>query len=179
MAERLPGGKFKITVEDRPRVAIFAADKSHTHGGYVAIERKPRVEGITIKLGPLVPVHGKIFCADAGLTPDWTMAQAHAPGDRENYLRIAQCGSVRGEFAFLLPAGKYDFVAYSSSPDAQMPKPQERKANDSLADTREYVRGIRIEVPVKGDLDLGTVKLELPKDKDGVPHSYALFYGKE
>src|SRR4051812_48949000 len=49
MAERLPGGKFKIMVEDRPRVAIFATDKRHTRGGYVAVEKKLRVDGITIK----------------------------------------------------------------------------------------------------------------------------------
>jgi thiol-disulfide isomerase/thioredoxin len=179
MAERLPGGQFKIIVEYRPRVAIFATDKSHTRGGYVAVEKKPRIDGITIKLVPLTRVHGKIFCADAGLTPDWTMAGVHLLADRENYLRFTMCGSMRGEFGFLLPPGKYDLDVYSGSPDARMPKPHERKAKDAPADMPAYLSGIRIEVPTKGELDLGTLNVQLPRDKDGVPHSYAMFYGKE
>jgi thiol-disulfide isomerase/thioredoxin len=179
MAKRLPGGKFEITIEDRPRVAIFATDKSHTRGGYVAVEKKPRVDGITIKLVPLTRVHGKIFCADAGLTPDWTMAGVHVVGDRENYLQFTMCGSIRGEFAFRLPPGKYDLDVYSGSPDARMPKPHERKAKDAPADMPPYLSGIRIDVPAKGELDLGTLNVQLPRDKDGVPHSYAMFYGKE
>jgi thiol-disulfide isomerase/thioredoxin len=171
MAKRLPEGKFNLSVDDRPRVSVFAVDKRHERGGFVSVEKSAADKPITIALAPLVRVHGKIYCPEAGRTPDWTMAVVHPPGDRENYLKFTQCGSVRGAFSFLLPPGKYDFAVYSSSPDAGMPKPHERKVKDAPADMPPYLGGIRIEVPAQGVLDLGVLNAELPY--------YSRFYGKE
>jgi thiol-disulfide isomerase/thioredoxin len=179
LAKRLADGKFTLTVGERPRVSVFAVDRNRTRGGFVTVERQASPDPVTIKLVPLVRVHGKIYCPDVGYTPDWTMAVVHPPGDRENYLHFTHCGSMRGEFSFLLPPGKYDLAVYSSSPDAHMPKPHERKAKDAPADMPAYLSGNRLEVPAQAELDLGTLNVELPRDKDGIPRSYALFYGKE
>jgi thiol-disulfide isomerase/thioredoxin len=179
MVTRLPDGKFSLSVKNRPRVSVFATDKRHERGGFVSVEKGAAEKPITITLVPLVRVHGKIYCPEAGRTPDWTMAVVHPPGDHENYLHFTQCGSVHGEFSFLLPSGKYDFSVYSSSPDARMPKPHERKVKDAPADMPPYLSGIRIEVPTQAALDLGVLNVDLPKDKDGISRDYSQFYGKE
>jgi len=177
-ATQLTEGKFKLKVEDRPRVSVFATDKQQQRGGFVSVEKKAADKAVVIRLRPLVRVHGKIYCPEAERTPDWTMAIVHPPGDRENYLHFTQCGSVRGEFSFLLPPGTYDLAAYSESPSARMPKPHERKAKDAPDDMPDYLSGIRIEVPATAELDLGVLAVELPKDKDGIGRDYSLFYGK-
>jgi len=179
MAKRLPEGKFSLSVNNRPRISVFAVDKRRKRGGFVPVEKSAADKHVTIKIGPLVRVHGKIYCPEAGRTPDWTMAVVHPPGDRENYLRFTQCGSVRGEFSFLLPPGKYDFAIYSSSPDARMPKPHERKVKDAPDDMPPYLSGIRIEVPAQASLDLGVLNVDLPKDEDGIARDYSQFYGNE
>lgn len=179
LAKRLPEGKFSLTSHDRPRVTIYAVDKERKHGGYATIEKSDAASEITIKLVPLVRVHGKIYCADADVTPERTNASIRPVGDRDNFLKFTQCPSNRGQFAFLLPPGKYDLDISSSSPDARMPKPHERKDKDAPADMPPWLSGIRIDVPAQGDLDLGTLNVDLPRDKDGVLHSYYLFYGKE
>ncbi len=179
IAKRLPEGKFSLSVNNRPRASIFAIDKRHERGGYVSVEKRDADKPVTITFAPLVRVRGKIYCPEARRTPDWTMAKVHPPGDRENYLSFTQCGSVCGEFSFLLPPGKYDFAVYSSSPDARMPKPHERKAKDAPADMPPYLSGIRIEVPTHAALDLGVLYVDLPKDKDGIARDYSQYYGKE
>lgn len=179
VAKHLPDGKFTLTVEGRPRVALFAADKDRKRGGYVAVEKDAADQPVKITLAPLVRVHGKVYCADAQCTPEWTNVKPHLPGDFHNYLSFTQCASFRGRFSLLLPPGTYDLDVYSSSPDARMPKPGERKLKDAPADMPPYLKGIRIEVPAEGELDLGTLHVELPRDSDGIPRSHFLFIGKE
>jgi thioredoxin 1 len=178
MATRLTDGKFSVSVEDRPRVSVFATDKRRERGGFVSVEKRAADTPVTITLRPLSRVHGKVYCPEAGRVPDWTMAIVHPPGDRENYLHFTHCGSIQGEFSFLLPPGKYDLAVYSSSPDAHMPKPHERKEKDAPADMPPYLGGIRIDVPPQGGLDLGVLNVDLPKDKDGIARDYSQFYGK-
>jgi thiol-disulfide isomerase/thioredoxin len=177
-AKKLPEGRFSLSVKDRPRVSVFATDKSQQRGGFVSVERSAAEKPVTVTLRPLVRVHGKIYCPEAGRVPDWTMAIVHPPGDRENYLHFTQCGSMRGEFSFLLPPGKYDLAAYSSSPSARMAKPHEREKKDAPSDMPPYLGGIRIEVASQPALDLGVLNVNLPKDKDGIARDYSLFYGK-
>jgi thiol-disulfide isomerase/thioredoxin len=181
IAKHLPNGAFSVAVDDRPRISVFATDKAQTRGGYVSVERESAADSVTITLAPLVRVHGKVFCAEADRTPDWTMAVVHPVDDQHNYnyLHFTICGSYKGEFSFLLPPGKYDLDVYSSSPDAHMPKPAERKLKDAPADMPPYLSGIRIEVPAQAELDLGVLNVELPKDKDGIGRDYSQFYGKE
>lgn len=178
LAKRLPEGRFSVSIKDRPRVSVFTVDKRHERGGFVSVEKSSADKPITLTLVPLVRVHGKIYCPEAGRTPDWTIAVVHPPGDRENYLHFTQCGSVLGEISLLLPPGKYDFDVYSSSPDAQMRLSQEQKDKVAAADLP--VRGIRVEVPRgQAALDLGVLNVALPRDKDGIDRDYSQFYGKE
>jgi thiol-disulfide isomerase/thioredoxin len=189
MAKRLPEGRFNLSVGDRPRISVFAVDKRHERGGYVSVEKSTKDKPITIKLAPLVRVTAKVYCSEAGRTPDWSIAVIHPPGDRTNYLHFTHCASVRGEISLLLPPGKYDFDVYSSSPDASMrrPHPQGNEsaaarvidaAVETLADLP--VHGIRVEVPHGEDaLDLGVLNVALPRDKDGIARDYSQFYGKE
>ena len=179
MAKRLPDGKFSLRVDDWPRVSVFAIDKRQSRGGFVSVDREASADSITITLAPLVRVHGSIYCPEADRTPDWTMAVVHPTGDQHNFLHFTGCGSLKGEFSFLLPPGKYDFDIYSSSPDAHMPKPSERKNNDAPSDMPPYLSGIRVEVPAQTELDLGVLNVQLPKDKDGIGRDYSQFYGKE
>ncbi len=168
-AKRLPGGEFLLSVKGpRPRVAVFATDGARRRGGIVAVEKSDAGQPVTIKLVPLVRVTGKIHCPEAGKTPGWTMAVAHLPGDKENYLHPIQCGSLKGEFSVLLPPGTYDLDVYSEEPDAHMPKPLQRRKRDAPVDMPGYLAGIRIEVPpAKESLDLGVLNV-VPSDSESL-----------
>jgi thiol-disulfide isomerase/thioredoxin len=194
IAKRLPEGRFSLIVDDRPRISVFAVDKRRERGGYISVGRSAAAKPVTITLVPLVRVTAKVYCSEAGRTPDWSIAVIHPPGDIANYLHFTHCGSVRGEISLLLPPGKYDFDVYSSSPDASMRAPKYQKGNDPKAprlivDALETlaslnldrpVRGIRVEVPSgKSALDLGVLNVALPKDKDGIARDYSQFNGKE
>src|SRR5438309_766803 len=150
---------------------------------------------VTIALRPLVRVHGTIDCPEAGRTPDWTMAVVHPPDDSTNYLHFTQCGSIQGKFSFLLPPGKYDLDVTSGSPSARLVRPREQEDRDAPAKVpltlrgisdgisrmlnARTPRGIRIDVPAQGELDLGVLNVSLPRDKDGIARDYSQFYGKE
>jgi thiol-disulfide isomerase/thioredoxin len=201
VATRLPEGKFRLSVSDRPRVSVFAIDNKQERGGFVSVEKNAADQPVTITLKPLVRVHGTIYCSEAARTPDWSMVVVHPPNDRTNYLHFTDCGSVQGKFSFLLPPGKYDLDVYSSSPSARILKsspPQEPDtttdappappAAGKLADrisqllkaaNQPYVRGLLIDVPAQAELDLGVLNVALPRDKDGIARDYSQFYGKE
>jgi thiol-disulfide isomerase/thioredoxin len=180
LASHESNGKFKLEIHSRPRDAVFAYDKARKRGGFVTVEKEAAANDVTIKLAPLTRVHGKVVCAEEeNRVPDWINTTIRPPGDRENYLGFTLCGSVRGEFAYLLPPGKYDLDVHSQEPAAHMPKPHERKLKDAPADMPAFLAGIRIDVPTQSELDLGTLNVELPKDKNGVAHDISLFYGKE
>ena len=107
IATRLPEGRFSLTVDGRPRVSVFAVDKRHEHGGIVLVEQSEADKPITITIAPLVRVTAKVYCSEAGRTPDWSTANVYPAGDKSNYSKLTQCGSLRGEISFLLPPGKY------------------------------------------------------------------------
>jgi peroxiredoxin len=178
-AQHLPDGKFALTIEGRPRVAIFAADKARKRGGFVAVEKDAADRPVKITLASLVSVHGNVYCADAECTPEWTNVKPHLRGDFHNQLSFTHCDSSRGRFAMWLPPGTYDLDVHSSSPDTRMPTLGERKLADATAGMPPYINGIRIEVPCEDELDLGTLNVQLPRDKDGNPRSYFLYNGKE
>ncbi|HEY2251656.1 MAG TPA: TlpA disulfide reductase family protein [Planctomycetaceae bacterium] len=175
VVQRLPGGRFRATTKQRFGSAIFAVDADQRRGGF-ATARHGSEDPLTITLKPLARVTGEIFCEQAERTPDWTMAVVHAPGDAHNEWLIARCGSLKGEFSFLLPPGRYDLDVYSTGPDAHMPKPSERKSNDALADMPSYLGGIRIEVADgQSELDLGVLNVGYPQGRG----DYSALYGNE
>ncbi|HEY2840860.1 MAG TPA: TlpA disulfide reductase family protein [Pirellulales bacterium] len=175
LATRASGGRFSLTIPGFPNRAVFVTDVEHRRGGLVAVQRGDRAHEVTVTLRPLVRVHGKIYCPDAGRTPDWTAVKVHAVADHDNYLGFILCGSYKGEFSFLLPPGKYDFAVHSQSPDASMPRPK-----NPPADMPKDLEGLRVEVPAgKQSLDLGVLFVEFGEGKGGVPRGdYSKHYGK-
>src|SRR5262249_25082356 len=124
LAKASGNGQFVATIEDGPRSSVFVVDHEQQHGGYASVGKADSDKTVKITLLALVRVTGKIGCPQAGRTPEWTMAIPHPIGDKENYLHFVNCGSLKGEFSFLLPPGKYDLEVYSDGPDAKMPVPK-------------------------------------------------------
>jgi thiol-disulfide isomerase/thioredoxin len=178
MVKRLPEGRFSLTVEGWPRMPIFALDKRHERGGIVLVDQSEGDKPVTITLAPLVRVTAKVYCSEAGKTPDWLVAQIYVPDSKGNKSKkLMICGSYRGEISFLLPPGKYDLEAHSMSPNAKLFTSKEQAGKDAVAGPP--VLGIHIEVPRgKATLDLGVLDLALPRDKDGIPRDLTQYYGK-
>ncbi len=175
LAKRAAGGKFRLTVDGLDARGIFVTDKEHRRGGVVAVQKEDRATEVTVTLRPLVRVHGKIYCPDAGRTPDRTAVNVHLIGNREDRLKFVICGSYKGEFSFLLPPGKYDFDVGSFSPSADMRRPK-----DAPADMPKWLNGVRLEVPGgKPELDLGVLNVEFG-ERNGIPRGdSSKYYGKE
>jgi len=179
LAERLPDGQFtNLRINGPSRVSVVAIDGARQLGGLVVAERSASRKPVTITLLPLVRVTGKIYCPEIKGTPGWTVATVHPAGDSENCLHFTHCGSLKGEFSFLLPPGKYDLAVRSESPEASMPQLAAMTHQDSATVLLLY-GGVRIEVPRgKGTLDLGVLNVAIRKNKDGVAGDYSRFYGK-
>ena len=178
LVKRQAEGRFSFTVEGWPRMPIFALDKRHERGGIVVVEQSAADKPVTITLAPLVRVTAKFYCSEAGKTPDWLASQIRVSNDKDSQMpKLMLCGSYRGEVSFLLPPGKYDLTAHSTSPNAKLLRSKEQTGKDADADPP--VRGIKIEVPRgKPTVDLGVLDLALPRDKDGVPRDSTQYYGK-
>jgi thiol-disulfide isomerase/thioredoxin len=178
IAKRLPDGRFSLTVDGYPRVAMFAVDKRRERGGVVSVDQNAADKPITIRMVPLVRVTAKVYCSEAGRTPDWSNAVVYVPDGKGNRTKLMICGSFRGEVSLRLPPGTYDLDAYSTSPNARLCSPAGQISKYVTAD--QPVRGIRIEIP-RGEstLDLGVLDLTLPRDKDGIPRDLTQYYGKE
>jgi thiol-disulfide isomerase/thioredoxin len=172
--ERRPEGKFKLNVDGDPRVSIFAVDRRHERGGVVVVDQSAAGKLITIPLAPLVRVTAKVYCSEANANPGWSIATVYVPDEKGNLTRLMHCGSFRGRGSFLLPPGRYEFDVYSESPSAVLPTPKEK---DKSGGRRQ--RYLRVEIPPgKSALDLGTIDIVLPRDKDGIPHDLTQYYGK-
>jgi peroxiredoxin len=178
LAKRLRGGEFRLKV-DNDRASIVAIDRARRRGGLVVVDKSESGKPVTITLVPLVRVTGKIYCPEIKSTPGWTAVTVHPPGDRDNCLHFTHCGSVKGEFSFLLPHGPYDLAVTSSSPETCLPRLTYRDSKKGNAEPLLF-GGIHINVPVgQAALDLGVVNVVLAKNKDGVAGDYSRFYGKE
>ena len=177
LATRLKNGDFTAKISSGPRVSIFATDSAQRRGGVISVERATADKPVRVTLLPLVRVTGKIYCHEAKKIPEWTNVVVHPTRDMENFLHFTYCGSLKGEFSFLLPPGKYDLGVYSEGPNAHMPKPHERKISDAPPDMPKRLAGIRVEVPPRiATLDLGELDV-IPDDSDTLDY-IARFYGK-
>ena len=176
LAEKLPEGKFCLTIKDRSRASVFVVDKRQQRGGIVLVEKKVACRPVSITLAPLVRVTAEIYCSEAGRTPDWSLAQVFPIGG--DNIPLTQCGTFRGKVSFLLPAGQYDFYAYSESPAAKLHVPKKQISNDATSELP--VRGVRVEVPRgRATFDIGVLNLALPHDKDSIPRDITQFYGRK
>jgi thiol-disulfide isomerase/thioredoxin len=177
MVARIPGGRFNLTVDGRPRVPIFAVDKRHERGGIVLVEQSEADKPPTITLAPLVRVTAKVYCSEADRTPNWSNATVYVPDDKGNKSKLMICGSFRGDVSFLLPPGKYELDVYSTSPNGTLRTPKGQPGKDAAAGPP--TRGMHVEVPRgKTTLDLGVIDVMLPRDKDGIPRDLTQCYGK-
>ncbi len=177
LATRLAGGAFTVKIEENSQASVFATDATRRRGGLVSVQKIAADKPVTIALHPLTRVTGKVFCPEANRTPGETMAVVHPPRDVKGSLQFTQCGSLKGEFSFLLPPGCYDLDISSSKPNARMPKPRERQTIDAPVDMPKNRSGIRVEVPVgHGHLDVGTLNVVLEESLER--HAYPRLYGK-
>ena len=176
-AKRLPEGKFSLTVDGDRWVTIFAVDRRHERGGIVSVEQSAADEPVTITLAPLVRVTAKVYCSEAGRTPEWSSAQVFVPDDKGHQTKVMICGSFRGRVSFLLPPGKFNLRANSRLPWATLRTPKQETGKN--IEGKLPIFGIYVEVPRgKTTLDLGVLDLRMPRDKDGIPRDRTQYYGK-
>jgi len=130
-------GRFTLEVDNRGRpVAILVMDAERKRGAVSRFSDRSFGKERTLKLEPLVKVHGKFFCKDLKKKPSWTNVYVNAlPGK----IRVARHSSQEAEFSFLLPPGEYQLYMYGT---------------DTTTITREeFVNGD------EGTIDLKTVNL--------------------
>lgn len=192
----LDDGKFELSLPTYPLASVLVLDKKRQMGGLTMIETSswvghPMTEKVEVKLQKLVRVTAKVYCAEAGRTPDWSSVRVFPVDDWTEFPSFTNCGSLKGEVSFLLPPGTYDFFANSESPDAKLILPQadeRRKPNSAKppAGRRRYTyrvlppRGLRVTIPSDvTTFDLGVLNVSLPKDKEGKLADYSQFYGKQ
>jgi hypothetical protein len=105
-------GEFTLKVNLYGRAqALLAMDKELKTGGLAIVEPKSADKPVTIKLGPLVHVHGSFYCKELGKRPSWTNVYMM---ELPTSARIIQCASKDAKFSFYLPAGKYQFWGYGT-----------------------------------------------------------------
>ena len=138
-------GSFSIELSFYPGRAIalasFTFDKSGKHGGLVVVDPAKAKEPVTIKLGPLVHVHGTFECKDLGKPVGWTNTTI---ATNTGNSRFVQFDSEASKFDFLLPPGQYKLMGYGSSDVG--------RARLELSLTAD-----------KPDVDLGAINLEASK----------------
>ncbi|PQO40829.1 TlpA disulfide reductase family protein [Blastopirellula marina] len=192
----LPDGKFELSLPPHPLASVLVLDKKRQLGGLKLVETRSRVghsmtEKVEIPLQKLVRVTAKIYCAEAGRTPDWSHVRVYPVDEWTEFPAFIGCGSLKGEISFLLPPGTYDFETHSESPDARLllPKADEQRKPSSAqppAGRRAFTyrvlppRGMRVTIPSDvTHVDLGVLNVSLPQDKEGNVADYSQFYGKQ
>jgi hypothetical protein len=122
-------GKYALEVRNGITESLLAYDKDRNTGGLITVDPKNADKPATIKLGPLVHVHGDFFCKDLNKKPTWTnvMLMPVSSGARS-----VQCMSTKADFSVQLPPGKYQFLAYGSD-IARLKKDVELMADKSDA----------------------------------------------
>ena len=122
-------------------IVLANFDKERNRGGLVLVEPKAADASITIKLGPLVHVHGKFECKELAKPVGWTNTMLFAMPGRINFVN---CQSQESQVDFWLPPGTYALTAYGSS------------------DVARHKRDLTVEAG-KPELDLGSIDLPASK----------------
>lgn len=99
---------FKAAFDGRSR-GLLALDKERKSGALVVLDEKAAARPVSIRLGPLVHVHGKFFCKELNKRPPWTMVYLMS-----NSALFLGCSSAEASFSFDLPPGKYKFWGYGT-----------------------------------------------------------------
>ena len=138
-------GTFRVPLKGTRTHHMLAMDKERARGGLGIVSAGQEGQPITIKLVPLVRVHGQIRGPETDLQPKWThiyTERAEEPERPIDSFRIIGCGSFNADFAMLLPPGKYSLHAYN---------------NDSNAEVIPHP--VLTITGTERDMDLGTLKL--------------------
>ncbi len=137
-------GSFRVELSSRKH-HVMAYDAGRTRGGLGVVPPGKEGEPITIRLAPLVRVHGKIRGPETDAKPSWTHVYTLRPEEPERPVdsyRLISCGSFDADFAMLLPPGRYQLDAYNDAVDARVvPAPELTVAG------------------TEGSIDLGTLTL--------------------
>ena len=115
-------GRFAFP-KPRRAYAILAIDAMQRRGGMFVLNGQDENSWTTIRLQPLVHLHGKLRIAGTGTAPEWSHVYIRLPEDLRKplaNLRVAGCGSLEGAFSLMLPPGDYVLRAYSEGPDAAL-----------------------------------------------------------
>ncbi|RJP36154.1 MAG: TlpA family protein disulfide reductase [Phycisphaerales bacterium] len=105
-------GQFTITAHFYGDSGVLlAVDAARDRGGLVVVDPANLSAPVTIKLGPLVEVHGRFFCEELQHPPPWTNVYIKHKASGH---RLLQCDSHEATFAFKLPPGEYSFDGYGS-----------------------------------------------------------------
>jgi thiol-disulfide isomerase/thioredoxin len=100
-------GQFSLKVNFSKRSRAFLAlDAARERGGLVVVDPKDAQQPVTIRLGPLVSVQGKIASQELGGKQIPAGVSMNVMPGR---MRILHYSSKTGEFSFRLPPGTYEF----------------------------------------------------------------------
>jgi hypothetical protein len=128
-------GEFilKVNLYGRKQ-ALFALDKNRRTGGLVVVAPTTVKKPVSIKLEPLVNVHGSFYSKELGKRPSWTNVYMM---ELDSKSRVLQCASKDAAFSFWLPPGKYQAWGYGT-------------------DINNYRKEMTLTAG-KADVDLGTI----------------------
>jgi thiol-disulfide isomerase/thioredoxin len=121
--------------------ALGTLDIDRKRGGIILVEAASADELVTVKVGPLIQLHGKYECKELGKPVGWTNTILFAMAGRINF---SDCQSTSSQFEFWLPPGTYQIQGYGSS------------------DVAKHKREITLDAG-KPDVDLGAIDLAASK----------------
>jgi hypothetical protein len=128
-------GEFILQVKLYGRKqALLALDKNLKTGGVAVVDPAAVNKPVTIKLEPLVHVHGSFCSKELDKRLSWTNVYMM---ELDSKSRVLQCASKEAAFSFWLPPGKYQFWGYGT-------------------DINNYRKEMTLTAG-KADVDLGTI----------------------
>ena len=106
-------GRFTMSLQFYTKaIPLMAVDRAGKSGGSAVVEAASAAKPVTIKLEPLVHVHGRFVCKETGQRPPWTNVYMTQMPTKA---RVLACDSERAEFSFALPPGEYRFHGYGTN----------------------------------------------------------------
>jgi thiol-disulfide isomerase/thioredoxin len=96
--------------------SLCALDTQKERGGIAVVGPMTPEEPMTIKVGPLVHVHGRYVCKELGTPVGWTNSMFLSMPER---WRICENMTEKAEFSVLLPPGRYSLQGYGGPDVAQ------------------------------------------------------------
>ena len=138
-------GTFRVPMKGKRDHHLLAIDAAQLRGGLGILRAGQEEQPITIKLEPLVRVHGLIRGPATGFKPGWTHVYTERAIEPERPIdsyRVLSCGSFNADFSMLLPPGHYTLHAYNEALDAEV-----------IPHPRVTIAG------TERDIDLGTLSL--------------------